>query len=85
MSSPAVSTPRFVRPLPKKKHFGPASKCKSRCPRGGECCLNGSVPHTLHICGNDCPCHSAQRYAEAKRLREASHGNANQPRGAAAA
>lgn len=37
--------------------------CKKQCPGGLDCCCNGRVRHTLHICSApDCECHSLERY-----------------------
>ena len=41
-----------------------SKRCRSKCPCGGQCCCDGSVEHSLHICSAaSCSCHSAARYA----------------------
>lgn len=36
--------------------------CGAMCIGGRACCLNGRIPHTMHICNNpSCACHASQR------------------------
>lgn len=66
-SSTQLYPPGYV-PQRKAHLHGPAMKCGKQCPHGSACCLNGSIPHTLHVCSSpSCPCHGSARYAEARR------------------
>lgn len=52
-----------IEPKPK------VGQCRKRCPEGNPCCCDDNG-HMLHICKDeDCPCHSRERYADAKRVR----------------
>jgi hypothetical protein len=52
------------------KSVGIGGTCNHDCPGGRACMLRRDVPHTLHCCRVvGCECHSAERYAEAKRER----------------
>lgn len=54
----------FPYSAPVRKSNTPTTRCRARCSNGSDCCLNGSVPHQLHICSDwRCACHSAARYA----------------------
>ena len=46
-------------------------KCRNVCPANNRCNLMGDVDHMLHLCADrHCSCHSAERYAEARRGRQ---------------
>lgn len=46
----------------------PVNPCRRICPGGEDCCLNGQVPHDLHICDDpSCRCHSRERYMQDRK------------------
>lgn len=54
--------------------------CDVKCPGGNRCRLDGEVRHELHMCNmRNCYCHSAERYAEARRASRNKPARETQP------